>query len=185
LRAYLDNAGRPYSLNHRLVRGLDYYTKTVFEVWAQGIGAQNAVCGGGRYDGLAEAIGGPPVPAVGFASGMERIVLTLQAQEGQKSLKTAPHIFLINQGENTREKTVALLDQLRHAGIEALMGFGNRSFKAQMREANRREAVFVAILGEDEMADKTITLKSMAEGTQERIAWSGLVEYIKQSKASR
>ena len=180
LRSYLEDQRRPYRLNHRLVRGLDYYTKTVFEVWAEGIGAQNAVCGGGRYDGLAEAIGGPPTPGVGFASGIERIVLTLKHQAVGGVSRPVPAVYFAHLGTGAERKAVHLLSTCRAAGVEAVMGFGDRSFKAQLREANARSAKFVALIGETEMAQGTVQMKSMADGSQASVAWDGIVPYIRQ-----
>ncbi|MBN2416654.1 histidine--tRNA ligase [bacterium] len=179
LRTYLDNAGRPYVINHRLVRGLDYYTKTVFEVWAEGIGAQNAVCGGGRYDGLAEAVGGVPTPAVGFASGIERIVLTMQSQDGAPPAPPHPAVFLVMQVPQAGEQVVSLLAELRAAGVDAMMAFGGRSMKAQMREANKRNAEYVVIIGERELADGTVTVKYMDAEGQETIARDSLIGFIR------
>jgi histidyl-tRNA synthetase len=180
LRLYLEDQKRPYRLNHRLVRGLDYYTKTVFEVWAEGIGAQNAVCGGGRYDGLAEAIGGPATPAVGFASGMERIVLTLKRQALGGALRQTPTVYFAHLGKEAERKAVQLLSALRTAGVEALMGFGARSFKAQLREANTRGVKFVAIIGESEIAEGVVQVKSMADGSQTSVRWDDFVFHIRQ-----
>lgn len=179
LRTYLDNAGRPYEINHRLVRGLDYYTKTVFEVWAEGIGAQNAVCGGGRYDGLAEAVGGAPTPAVGFASGIERIVLTMQAQDAAPPHGQRPAVFFVKQVQDAAGTVVSLLHQLREAGVDSMMAFGARSMKAQMREANKRNAAYVVIVGEQELADNTVVVKDMTAEGQETVSQEQLVNFIR------
>ncbi|MBC7240422.1 MAG: ATP phosphoribosyltransferase regulatory subunit, partial [Chloroflexi bacterium] len=109
LRAYLDALERPYTINHRLVRGLDYYTKTVFEVWAQGIGAQNAVCGGGRYDGLAQALGGDPTPGIGFGSGMERLVLAMKEQGIAVPGAPVPQVFFVYLGQEAKVRAIQLL----------------------------------------------------------------------------
>jgi histidyl-tRNA synthetase len=179
LRQYLEDHRRPYTLNSRLVRGLDYYTKTVFEVWAEGIGAQNAVCGGGRYDGLSEAIGGPSTPGVGFASGMERIVLTLKHQALGGVSEQTPEVFFAHVGKGTERKAVELLSALRSSGIEAVMGFGDRSFKAQMREANARGARFVALIGESEIAGGVVQVKSMKDGSQTEVRWEVLADHVR------
>ena len=178
LRAYLDDSSREYSLNHRLVRGLDYYTKTVFEVWAKGIGAQNAVCGGGRYDGLAEAIGGPPTPAVGFASGMERIVLTLKQEEVEVPGAGKPQVYFAYQGDEAKNQIVRFLIRFREAGIKSIMGFGSRSLKAQLREANRRGARHTVIIGEEELKNRIAQIKDMEGSTQESIPWEELIDYF-------
>jgi histidyl-tRNA synthetase len=178
LRSYLDGLKRPYHLNHRLVRGLDYYTRTVFEVWAQGIGAQNAVCGGGRYDGLAEALGGPPVPGVGFASGLERIVLTLKQHQISVPGVVTPVVFFAYRGDKAKHHVVELLSRMREAGIESIMGFGDRSLKAQLREAHKRNARYTVILGDEELEKKEITVKTMDGGAQESIPWDRLIPHI-------
>lgn len=179
LRKYLDGLERPYMINHRLVRGLDYYTKTVFEVWAQGIGAQNAVCGGGRYDGLAEAIGGSSTPGVGFASGLERIVMTLKNQ-GESVQMSSINVYFASQGDKATEKSVELLARLREAGINGTMGFGSRSLKAQLREANRRGAQYTIILGEEELARKEVQIKTMEGGEQDSVTWKDLLMFFRE-----
>ena len=178
LKGYLDERKRPYTLNHRMVRGLDYYTKTVFEVWAQGIGAQNAVCGGGRYDALAEVLGGPATPAIGFASGIERIVMTMQHQGREVTDRGELVAYFVTQGPEAKQKAVSLLTDFRKAGLTATMGYGDRSFKAQMREANRRNAMYTIILGEDEMSKESGLVKNMEDGSQEMISWINLVEFM-------
>jgi histidyl-tRNA synthetase len=179
LRGYLDDHGREYRINHRLVRGLDYYTKTVFEVWAQGIGAQNAVCGGGRYDGLAEALGGEPTPGVGFASGMERIVLNLQQNESEPGKTAAPTVLIAPMGGRAKRKTLGLLTALREAGIPSVIGFGSRSLKSQMREANRLGVRFVLIVGDEELDKNSIAIKRMDREGQETAAWDEVISLIK------
>ena len=185
LRAYLDDSKRQYSLNHRLVRGLDYYTKTVFEVWAQGIGAQNAVCGGGRYDGLAEAIGGPPVPAVGFASGMERIVLSLKEEGVNVPSTLRPRVYFAFQGEKAKREGIRLLTAFHEAGVESIMGFGPRSLKAQLREANRRGARFAVILGDEELKNRTAQVKDMEGSIQESVPWDDLLAFIEKREGGK
>lgn len=184
LRMYLEDHQRPYTLNHRLVRGLDYYTRTVFEVWAEGIGAQNAVCGGGRYDGLAEALGGPPTPGVGFASGIERIVLILQHQNLIPPQKHAPWVYIVHIGEKAQREAVRLVSQLRKNGIPSIMGFGDRSAKAQFREADARRARFAVVLGESELAQGVIQLKSLSDGTQETLSQDQLIAKLLKEKKS-
>ncbi|HHS12974.1 MAG TPA: histidine--tRNA ligase [bacterium] len=184
LRTYLDELGRPYQLNNRLVRGLDYYTKTVFEVWAQDIGAQNAVCGGGRYDGLAEVLGGPPTPGVGFASGLERIILTMKEQNVEIPQVPGPRVFLAAQTESANRVIVRMLSDLREAGIAGVMGFGGRSLKARLREANRRGARYVLILGESELSRKRIQIKNMQGGEQREIAFEEVVSFFKEGDGS-
>jgi histidyl-tRNA synthetase len=161
LRGYLDRLQRPYMLNHRLVRGLDYYTKTVFEVWAQGIGAQAAVCGGGRYDGLAEELGGSPTPGIGFGSGMERLVLAMKEQGIQVPGLPVPQVALAYLGTDAKGRALELLNDLRAAGLRAVIGFGDRSLKAQLRGANRAGVTYTVILGDDEMAQGKVSVQPM------------------------
>jgi len=182
LRSYLDNAGRPYQINHRLVRGLDYYTKTVFEVWAQGIGAQNAVCGGGRYDGLSEAIGGPPTPGVGFASGIERIVLTLQAQDNLELKPQKPVAFFAIQSSKAKLWVVKTVSDLRGELVPVVMAFGSRSLKAQLREANKRSVRFTVIIGDEEFEKKKVQVKVMDEQKTLEIPFDDIVTFLMKYK---
>ncbi len=178
LRGYLDLLQQPYTINHRLVRGLDYYTKTVFEVWAEGIGAQNAVCGGGRYDGLAEALGGPPTPGIGFASGLERIVLTMKEQGIRVPPLPTPQVVVAYLGQPAKEVSLKLLAALRAADISAQCIFGNRSLKAQMKGAGRLEARYTVIIGEGELAAGRATVRDMTTGEQTEVALDGVVEWL-------
>ena len=180
LLGYLDSLGRPYTLSHRLVRGLDYYTKTVFEVWAEGIGAQNAVCGGGRYDGLAEVLGGPPTPGVGFASGLERIVLTMKHQGVQAPTLPSPQILIAHLGQQAKLIGVKLVGDLRAAGIGALISFGERSLKAQLRQANRQEVAFALIIGEREAEAGQVTVRDMVKGEQHPVALEEVTTWLSQ-----
>ncbi len=184
LRRYLDALERPYTLNHRLVRGLDYYTKTVFQVWAQGIGAQNAICGGGRYDGLAEELGGPHTPGIGFGSGMERIVLNMKQLGIRVPGLATPQVALVYAGAAAKLEAIRLLNALREAGIRAALGFGDRSIKAQLRNASRDEARYAVVIGEEELAAGMVTLQDMApealpEMARERVAQAEIVATLK------
>jgi histidyl-tRNA synthetase len=180
LRGLLDGLEQSYTINFRLVRGIDYYTKTVFEVWAEGIGAQAAVCGGGRYDGLAEAIGGPAVPGVGFGSGIERIVLGMKEQDLPAPTPPAPPILVAHFGGETKLAAVRLAFQLRQADIGTRLAFARarRSLKSQMREADRRGVQYVLILGESELADGVAAVRSMTGGEQLMVPLNELVEWI-------
>ena len=186
LRGYLDALERPYTVNHRLVRGLDYYTKTVFEVWAKGIGAQNAICGGGRYDGLAEELGGEHTPGIGFGSGMERLVMAMKEQGIQVPGLPIPQVALVYRGQEAKVRAVELLTTMRSAGLRAILGFGDRSIKAQLRNVNRSGARYAAILGDDEMASGQVTLRDMTSTSpdqpsmQESISQAELVALLRQ-----
>lgn len=179
LRRYLDDAGFEYVLNHRLVRGLDYYTKTVFEVWAEGIGAQAAVCGGGRYDGLVEEIGGPSVPGIGFGAGWERIILAMKAQGIEPPALPGPQVFVAHLGQGTKSVAVRLTHDLRHAGVRSLLAFGSRSLKSQMREANRKGVTYAVIVGEGELARGAVTVRNMGHGTQEEVPLGDVIAWLK------
>jgi len=179
LRRYLDALGRPYTMNHRLVRGLDYYTKTVFEVWAQGIGAQNAVCGGGRYDGLAEELGGSPTPGIGFGSGMERLVLLMKEQGIKVPALPGPQVALATIGQEAKVRALQLLSDLREAGIRAVIGFGDRSLRAQLRSANRSQVAYAVILGEEEMAAGKARIQDMqSDAPPELVAQTEVVAVL-------
>ncbi len=180
LRGYMDAAGFKYVINHRLVRGLDYYTKTVFEVWAEGIGAQAAVCGGGRYDGLVEEVGGPPTPGVGFGAGWERIILAMKAQGIQPPPLPEPQVFVAHLGSEAKPHAVLLTVLLRRSGIRTLMAFGRRSLKSQMREANRRGVRYTLILGEGELQRNVVAVRDMERGEQVEVPVEDIVRWLKE-----
>jgi len=179
LRQYLELLGRPYALNHRLVRGLDYYTKTVFEVWVQGIGAQNAMCGGGRYDGLIEQLGGPPTPGIGFGSGIERIIISMKEQGLTVPSLAKPQAFVAYQGEKARMVALRTIFALREGGVATTFAPGDRSLKAQLREANRLGVSLVIIFGEDEVARQVGAVKDMTSGAQQELPLPLLVAHVR------
>ncbi|MCP4423877.1 MAG: histidine--tRNA ligase [Chloroflexi bacterium] len=183
LRGLLDALDQSYSINFRLVRGIDYYTKTVFEVWAEGIGAQAAVCGGGRYDGLAEAIGGPSTPGVGFGSGIERIVLGLKEQGIAPPQPDAPSVMIAHFGGETKTAAVQLTFQLREAGIGTRLAFARarRSLKSQMREANKHNIRTVIIMGESEIEEGMAAVRPLDGGDQIRIPLDQLIQKLKEN----
>lgn len=169
LRELLTAAGVDYKLNPRLVRGLDYYTKTAFEIQYPPLGAQSAVCGGGRYDGLIEEIGGRPTPAIGFAIGLERVILALEKQELLPAANSEIVVFVAAVDDKTRTLAFKLLTELRQAGLAADMDYLARGLKAQLKQANRYPARFVAIIGEEEAAAGKVALKNMGTGGQELV----------------
>jgi len=179
LLSYLESLGHPYTLNHRLVRGLDYYTKTVFEVWAEGIGAQNAVCGGGRYDVLAESLGGPHVPGVGFGSGLERIILTMKWQGVQVPPLPQPQVMIIHLGQESKQVAIRLANELRMADIRTELSFGDRSLRAQLRRADRVGAAYACILGEEELQSGQVAVKDLTTGSQQSVARESILEWLK------
>ncbi|MFM8551355.1 MAG: histidine--tRNA ligase [Nitrospiraceae bacterium] len=167
VQAALDGLRIPYLLNPRLVRGLDYYTLTTFEVTTTHLGAQNAVGAGGRYDGLVETLGGPKTPAVGFAVGMERIALMLPEGSVPSAAKT---VFIAGFGSQGVEAGIKLLDELRFLGVPADTDFRATSLKALLRQADRLQAVYCAILGDDEVAKGTLILRHMQTKEQQSIS---------------
>lgn len=179
LRGYLDALEMPHTVNFRLVRGLDYYTKTVFEVWAQGIGAQAAVCGGGRYDKLIEMLGGPPTPGIGFGMGIERVILSLKQQGIQPPPLSAPRVQVSPLGEAARVPALRLVRTLRDAGIGALLAFGSRSLKSQLKSADKADVAYTLILGDQELATGAIIARDMRSHAQEPVALDGVVEWLR------
>jgi histidyl-tRNA synthetase len=180
VRQYLDLFGVPYTLSHRLVRGLDYYTRTTFEVLAGNIGAQSAVLGGGRYDGLVKHLGGPDRVGIGFAAGIERLVLALPEQLSLPDRH--PDVFVAALGESARMPSLALLRDLRRAGLNAQIEYEGRSLKSQMKRADRLKAPIVFILGEDELARGEVTVRRMSASAQESVSMAGAVEYAKANR---
>lgn len=164
VREHLDAWGIPWRLSHRLVRGLDYYTRTTFEILGQTLGAQNALLGGGRYDGLVKSLGGPDRTGIGFAAGLERLVLALP--EGTTGDAT-PRAFVAAVGEDARGEALRLLRELRHAGVAASMELEGRSVKSQMKRADRLGARVTLIVGGDELARGEVTLRDM-RGSEQR-----------------
>jgi histidyl-tRNA synthetase len=162
LRALLDASGVDYTLNPRLVRGLDYYNRTVFEWVTDALGSQGAVCSGGRYDGLVEKLGGKPTPAVGWAMGMERFVALFEACGGNAPAAGAD-IYLVAVGEGTQERAFAVAEELRDAipGVRVELNLGGGSFKSQLKRADASNAALALILGEQEIAENRIGVKPM------------------------
>jgi len=185
LVGYLDALNLPYAINPRLVRGFDYYVRTVFEVWGQELGAQNALCGGGRYDGLVQSVGGPSTPGVGVGIGIERIVLSLRAQGIEPPPIVGPQVMALHRGADAKIAAVQLVSQLRQARIPSLLAFGSRSFKAQFKSANRAGVRFAIILGEDELARGVATIRDMDSGEQTEVELSKVVGWLSQRIQSR
>lgn len=165
----------PFEVNARMVRGLDYYVRTTFEMVTDQLGSQNAVAAGGRYDGLVESLGGPAMPGIGFAIGAERLVLML----GEGRITPAvPQLFIAALGKEAEDRAFVLMSSLQRAGIRAEMDYQGKSLKAQMRRANKLNAVFTLILGEEELRSGQAQLKSMADGSQTTVAIEDLVAFM-------
>lgn len=179
LKDLLTAADVEFVLNPRLVRGLDYYTKTAFEIQYSPLGAQSAVCGGGRYDGLIEECGGQPTPGIGFAIGLERVLLALEKQNLLPQAKNDIDLYIAPLGESAQAPAFRLLCQLRQEGIACDMDFLNRSLKAQMKYANKYPAKFVAIIGEEEVQQNKVMLKNMETGEQQLIDMDTIQQQFK------
>ncbi|NLI93633.1 MAG: histidine--tRNA ligase [Peptococcaceae bacterium] len=178
VQQYLRISGIQYRINPKLVRGLDYYQKTAFEVMAEGIGAQSAICGGGRYDGLVEEIGGPSTPGIGFAMGMERILAVLEKQRIDVDDETDHKVVVAALGDIAREKGFKLITELRQNGISAQMDLLGRGLKSQMKYADRVHARYVIIIGEEELNKNIAIIRDMKLGDQTEIAMDSVKSYI-------
>ena len=163
--------GIPYRLSHRLVRGLDYYVRTTFEVLGASLGSQNSVLGGGRYDGLVQELGGPDLPGIGFALGMERLVMSLSAGEAEPRCA----VFLAPLAAGALDHALRAQKQLREAGVAVLMDYEGRSMKSQMKRADKLGARYVAILGDDELAKGAWTVRDMKGSSQDSVPLAELV----------
>ena len=181
VQAYLREAGISFTLDPRLVRGLDYYTKTAFEIKYAPLGAQSAVAGGGRYDGLIEEIGGKPTPAVGFATGLERVLLALEKQGLLPPEERSSDVFVVALGEAAQTPAFRLLELCRRAGLKANMDYAGRSMKAQMKQANKAQARFALILGEEEVKESCAQLKDMSRSEQQKVPFDRIIDKLKES----
>ena len=180
LKSILDGCGVPYKLNSKLVRGLDYYSKTVFEFVSTAIGSQGTVLGGGRYDTLIENLGGPSVPAVGFGSGIERMLLVLENTGKPVPAEPPLTAYVAGLDEEGRRAAFALANELRQAGISADVDHASRSVKAQFKYAGKIGARFVVVIGADELASGEYTVKDMQTSASERIARENVAAYLRE-----
>jgi histidyl-tRNA synthetase len=168
----------PTSLNKRLVRGFDYYTRTVFEVWPQRAGAQSSIGGGGRYDGLAEQLGGKHTPGVGFGTGLERLILNLKDQGLEVPDPTKPSVYVAHLSDAARPPAAILASQLRSLGVATVLGTGTRAVRARLRQADALGARWTVLIGDDELADGTVSLRDMAADKPERVPMDQAVQRI-------
>jgi len=173
-----------FTIDHRLVRGLDYYSRTAFELQSADLGAQNALGGGGRYDGLASLLGSEkPVPAVGFASGMERLIMTMEKYQLFDAAKpVAPTVMIVAQSESARRWAIGAAQLFRREGIATEVDVLRRSMKSQLREANRLGAKYAVIAGEQELQSGQFQLKNLMTGEQHALLLSEILEHIKVDK---
>lgn len=176
LQELLTNAGIQYEVDPRIVRGLDYYNKTAFEFIHEKIGAKATVCGGGRYDNLINTLAGIKEPGIGFGIGLERLMLAIDSENIDKSISTSPEYVIIPAGENVpHEKIYAIAKMLRNSGKTVVVDIMNRNFKSLIKYANKINAKYALILGEDELKDEAVTVKNMASGDQKTVKISELV----------
>ncbi|AYC05999.1 Histidyl-tRNA synthetase [Vibrio cholerae] len=175
----LDAAGIEYTVNQRLVRGLDYYNRTVFEWITESLGSQGTVCGGGRYDGLVEQLGGKPTPAVGFAMGLERLVLMMETL-GNTDVRRSVDVYMVTAGEGTMMAGMKLAEQLREQvpGLRVMTHFGSGNFKKQFKRADKVGAAIALVLGEDEVAAQTVVVKDLAGGEQNTVAQAEVAKLL-------
>ncbi|MCI8336729.1 MAG: histidine--tRNA ligase [Peptococcaceae bacterium] len=178
--AYLTAADIPYKIDHRLVRGLDYYTKTAFEILVDTIGAQSAICGGGRYDGLVAQLGGPETPGVGFAAGLERVLVALDQQGVEIPASSHTQVYLASLGSSADLKAFQLLQELRKTGIIAEKDLLGRSLKAQMKYADKLQADYVLLLGEEELAQNICMVRQMGKSEQAPVDLDNIVLFLKE-----
>ena len=179
VKGLLDDLGLEYEEDPHLVRGLDYYTETTFELEHPGLGAQSALAGGGRYDRLAEVLGSDaPVPAVGFAAGIERVFLALDAADVDRPGTPTPDVFIAALGEEAEQWVFRTSQELRAAGLHVAHDLKGRSLKAQMKEANRQNAPYALIIGGNELEAEAATVKEMQSGEQQEVPFADLPEYL-------
>jgi histidyl-tRNA synthetase len=178
VRSGLEDLGIAYQINGSLVRGLDYYTQTVFEIVGNTSGSQSTICGGGRYDGLIQLCGGDPAPGIGFALGMERLLLALENSGYQFSKADSTEVFVVTMGEAAARKGLPLVQMLRNQGIIADLDHLQRGVKAQMKAAVKKEALFAIILGDDEIRNETLIVKDLASSVQEEVATGDIINLL-------
>ena len=182
VQQYLTSIGISYELDPRLVRGLDYYTNTAFEIMYAPLGAQSTVCGGGRYDGLIEEVGGPSTPGIGFAIGMERLLLTLKEQGLMPPVPTRQPVFIVALGDTAKAKAFSLQQELRGNDMYAEIDLMGRSMKGQMKSANKLHADYTVIIGDDELAKGEAQVRNMATKEQISVPLDGIVAYMETHK---
>jgi histidyl-tRNA synthetase len=165
-----------YDIDHKLVRGLDYYCRTVFEIQSSNLGSQDALCGGGRYDYLVEELGGSPTPAIGFAAGIERLILALNKKE--LSIFKRPDIYIITTEEEHLECSFKISESLRNNNFVVINDTLRRSLKSQMKDANRLNVLYTIIIGEDEIKSNKVTIKNMDKGSQNQVPFDKINSYF-------
>ena len=181
VKTYLNDLSIPFTLDTNLVRGLDYYTRTTFEIASNTLGAQDAICGGGRYDKLVGSLGGKPSPAVGFAAGLERLLLAM-GDKNELANKEIKKIYLIGLGDKARSTMMKILNNIRSSGYYVEFDSLRRSIKAQLRESNKLGASITIIIGEQEMEEQCAQIKDLTSGNQESVPFDSIISYIEDLK---
>ena len=174
----LELRGIDYEVNPQIVRGLDYYTRTVFEFVSTDIGAQGTVCGGGRYNGLVAQLGGKDTPAVGFGCGLERLLLVLENTNGLNAEKETPYLYIATMGEKAKEKAIDLVEKLRANGVSAETDLMNKSVKAQMKYANKIGVKYVIVIGDAELESNKVEFKDMTDGSTKEVYLTEIEQWI-------
>lgn len=180
LKANLDYAEIKYTVNPGIVRGLDYYTKTVFEFISEEIGAKGTVCGGGRYDNLVEEIGGKPMPACGFGMGIERLLMVVESNGTIIPDDDKPDVYVAYIGDKCKKEAFKIVDYLRFNNIKTETEYMGRSIKAQFKNAARSNSSYVIVFGEDELAENCCKIKNMADSTEEKVGIDNILNYLKE-----
>ena len=178
LQFFLNTLNVSFILNPKLVRGLDYYTQTVFEFTSDELGAQDALLGGGRYDGLVENLGGKHTPGIGFAAGMERFLIVMESL-GEPRIESGNDIYFVCQDKEGIPTTLTLSNELRQAGFNVVTDPLRRSMKAQMRDANKSNARFALILGQTELESESVVIKNLLDGEQDTVSQSEIIEKLR------
>ncbi len=179
VKSHLDDFKIKYHIDHKLVRGLDYYTKTAFEIVCKGLGAQNAIAGGGRYDDLVEELGGKPTPGVGFAAGIERMIMVMNQQKINWPKPKCIDIFIVKVSAENKDTAFRLLQKIRNSGLSADLDYSNGSLKSQMRIANKIGARYTIIVGEEELSKDMVTLRNMQTKEQKKVKLDEIEKGVK------
>ncbi|MCA1031871.1 histidine--tRNA ligase [Bacillus timonensis] len=184
VKQYLTEIGVEFEVDSSLVRGLDYYNHTAFEIMsnAEGFGAITTLCGGGRYNGLVEEIGGPNTPGIGFALSIERLIAALEAEQINLPIKSEIDCYLVALGDNAKDKSVSLVHSVRKAGLTAEKDYLDKKVKAQFKAADRLQATYVAVLGDNELDRQVINVKNMSTGVQEEVPLDQFITYLVNNK---
>jgi len=180
----LKDIGIRFNLNPRLVRGLDYYTGTVFEFVAPSLGAQDTICGGGRYDDLVEELGGPSTPAAGFSIGIERLLIALNKNRAEIPSAITPFIYIATLGEANQTKGYQIAALFRSQGIRTWLNLSEKSLSSQLKIADKKGIKWVMIVGDREVTENRFILRNMQTGNQEKIDWADLKQFIKRFKST-